>query len=84
MILDLKGKKVVVTGGKQSVEHAVAEAAAEEGADVVIWLRKWNDRRNEAKVLPITQLEIPSPRPNEASPHTSLWRQSMGRHKSYW
>jgi hypothetical protein len=32
------------------VERAIAEAVAEEGADVVIWLRKWNDGGNEAKV----------------------------------
>ena len=83
MTLDLKGKKVVVIGGKHSVEHAIAEAVANEGADVVIWLRKWNDDGNEAKVLPIAQLEIPSQRPNGASLHTSLWRQSMRRHKSY-
>jgi NAD(P)-dependent dehydrogenase (short-subunit alcohol dehydrogenase family) len=85
MILDLKGKKVVVIGGRKSVGGAIAEAVAREGADVVIWMRKWNDDDgNEAKVLPIAQLEIPSQRPNGASPHTSLWRQSMGRHKSYW
>ena len=40
MTLDLKGKKVVVIGGKHSVERAIAEAVANEGADVVIWLRK--------------------------------------------
>ena len=84
MTLDLKGKRVVVTGGKDPVERAIAEAVAQEGADVVIWLRKWYDDGDEAKVLPITKLEIPSPRPNGASPHTSLLRQSMGRHKSYW
>ena len=84
MMLDLKGKKVVVTGGKQSVDYAIAEAVAEAGADVVIWLRKWNDDANTPKVIPITQLEIPSQRPNGASSHASLWRQSMGRHKSYW
>jgi NAD(P)-dependent dehydrogenase (short-subunit alcohol dehydrogenase family) len=84
MTLDLKGKKVVVTGGKHPVERAIAEAAAEERADMVIWLRQWYDDGNEAKVLPIAQLEIPSERSNGASPHTSLWRQSMGRHKSYW
>lgn len=84
MTLDLKGKRVVVIGGKHSVERAITEAVANEGADVVIWLRKWNDDGDEAKVLPITELEIPSPRPNGASPHTSLWRQSMGRRKSYW
>jgi NAD(P)-dependent dehydrogenase (short-subunit alcohol dehydrogenase family) len=82
MVLDLKGKKVVVTGGKYSVGRAIAEAVAREGADVVIWLRKWNDKLNEAKVLPITQLEIPSQLPNRAAP-TSLWRQTMAR-KSYW
>ena len=84
MILDLKGKRVVVTSGKSTVERAIAEAVAQEGADMVIWLRKWDDDGNEAKVLPITQLEIPSQRPNGASPHTLLWRQSMERHKSYW
>ena len=84
MILDLKGKKVVVIGGRNSISGAIAQAVAREGADGVIWLRKWNDDGNEAKVLPITQLEIPSQRPNGASPHTSLWRESMGRHKSYW
>ena len=84
MTLDLEGKKVVVTSGKHSLERAIAEAGAQEGADVVIWLRKWNDDGIEAKLLPITQLEIPSQRPNGASPHASLWRQSMGRHKSYW
>ena len=84
MILDLKGKRVVVTGGEHSVERAIAEAVAQEGADVAIRLRKWNDDGNEAKVLPITQLEIPSQRPNGASLYTSLWRQSMSTHKSYW
>src|SRR6266576_2378201 len=78
MTLDLKEKKVVVIGGKHSVGRAIAEAVAREGADLVIWLRKWNDDGSEAKVLPIAQLEIPSQRPNGAYPHTSLWRQSMG------
>jgi len=83
MTLDLKGKKVFVTGGKHSVGRAIAEAVVREGADVVIWLRKWDDKVNEEKVLPITQLEVPS-QPNGTSPHVSLWRQSMGAHKSYW
>jgi NAD(P)-dependent dehydrogenase (short-subunit alcohol dehydrogenase family) len=84
MMLDLKDKKVVVIGGGNSIGGAIAEAVAQEEADVVIWLRKWNSDGNEAKVLPVTQLEIPSQRLNGASPHKSLWRESMGRHKSYW
>ena len=84
MTLDLKGKRVVVTGGKYPVERAIAEAVAQEGADVVIWLRKFDDDGNDAKVLPIAQLEIPPQPPNETSPHRSLWRQSMGGQKSYW
>jgi NAD(P)-dependent dehydrogenase (short-subunit alcohol dehydrogenase family) len=82
MILDLRGKKVVVLGGKQSVGHAIAEAVARKGADVVIWLRKRNDELNEAKVLPLTHLEIPAASPNGA-PQISLWRQTIAR-KSYW
>ena len=83
MILDFKGKKVVVTGGKQPIEDAIAEAVAEGGADVVIWLRKWHDNGNEARVLPMTQLEVPSQQPNGTSLHTSLWRETMA-HRSYW
>jgi NAD(P)-dependent dehydrogenase (short-subunit alcohol dehydrogenase family) len=83
MTLDLKGKKVVVTGGKHSIGRAIAEAVAREGADVVIWLRKWNDNGSEAKVLSTTQLKVPPQLPNGTSAVTSLWRQSMG-HKSYW
>ena len=82
MILDLRGKKVVVIGGKQSVGAAIFEAVAREGADVVVWLRKCIDEANEAKALPITQLEVPSQLPNGAAP-ISLWRQTMA-HKSYW
>jgi UDP-N-acetylmuramoylalanine-D-glutamate ligase len=83
MILDLKGKKVVVIGGRNSVGRAIAEAVAREGADVVIWLRKWNDDLNQAEVLPLMQLELPSTQPNGTSPHMSLWRQTVAR-KSYW
>ncbi|MEY2538466.1 MAG: hypothetical protein QOG67_2206 [Verrucomicrobiota bacterium] len=82
MVLDLKGKKVVLTGGKHSVGRAIAEAVAREGADVVIWLRKWNDELNDGEVLSMRQLEIPSQPPNGAAP-TSLWRQTMAL-KSYW
>ena len=82
MILDLKGKKVVVTGGKHSIGRAIAEAVAREGADIIIWLRKFSDELNEANLSRIAQLEIPPARSNGAAP-TSLWRQSMS-HKSYW
>jgi NAD(P)-dependent dehydrogenase (short-subunit alcohol dehydrogenase family) len=82
MVLDLRGKKVVVIGRKQSAGRAIAEAVAGQGADVVIWLRKCINEVTEAKVLPMTQLEVPSQLPNGAAP-TSLWRQTMGQ-KSYW
>jgi len=82
MVLDLRGKKVVVIGGKQSVGRAIAEAVAREGVDVVIWLRKYINEVNETNVSPITQVEVPSQLPNGAAP-TSLWRQTMG-HKPYW
>jgi len=82
MTLDLRGKKVVVIGGKHSIGRATAEAVAREGADAVIWLRQWNDEVNEAKVLPIVQLEVALQQTNGAAP-TSLWRQTMVQ-KSYW
>jgi NAD(P)-dependent dehydrogenase (short-subunit alcohol dehydrogenase family) len=83
MILDLKGKKVVVIGGTNSVGRAIAEAVAHKGADVVIWLREWNDDLSQAQVLPLTQLDLPSQQLNGTSPHMSLWRQTMAR-KTYW
>jgi len=78
MILDLKGKKVVVIGGRNAVAGAIDKAVARKGADVVIWLRKWNDDGNEAKVLPITQLEVPSQQPNGTSLHASLGARQWG------
>jgi NAD(P)-dependent dehydrogenase (short-subunit alcohol dehydrogenase family) len=83
MTLDLRGKRVVVTGGKHSIGRAIAEAVARAGADAVIWLRQWSDEVNEAKVLSITQLEVASQQANGAAPLTSLWRQTMAK-KSYW
>jgi NAD(P)-dependent dehydrogenase (short-subunit alcohol dehydrogenase family) len=80
--LDLRGKKVVVIGGKHSVGRAIVEAVAREGADAVIWLRQGNDEVNEAKVLSTVQLEVTSPQANGTAP-TSLWRQTVTR-KSYW
>lgn len=82
MILDLTGKKVVVIGGKNSVGHAIAEAVAREGADVLVWLREWNDDLNHAEILPVTQLVLPSKPLNGTPPSMSLWRQTMG--KTYW
>lgn len=75
MTLDLRGKKVIVIGGKQSIGRAIAEVVAGEGADVVIWLRQWNDETNEEKVIPIAQVEVAPQQANEAEP-TSLWRQT--------
>jgi NAD(P)-dependent dehydrogenase (short-subunit alcohol dehydrogenase family) len=54
MVLDLKGGKVVVTGGKQFVERAVAAAVAPEGADVLTPLRKCNDEVKRGRALRIT------------------------------
>jgi NAD(P)-dependent dehydrogenase (short-subunit alcohol dehydrogenase family) len=83
MTLDLREKKVVVISGKHFIRRAIAAAVAREGADAVIWLRQWNNEVNEAKVLPIAQLEVASQQANRAGP-TSLWRQSMATHRSYW
>ena len=82
MTLDLRGKKVVVINGKHSIGRAIAEAVAREGADVVIWLRQWNDEANEAEVIPIAQVEVASQQANGAGP-ISLWRQTTMQ-KSYW
>ena len=71
MTFDLRGKKVVVIGGKHSVGRAIVEAVAREGADAVIWLRQGNDEVNEAKVLSTVQLEVTSPQANGTAPSRS-------------
>ena len=65
MTLDLRGKKVVVIGGKQSIGRAIAEAVAREGADAVVWLRRWNEEASEAKVIPIAKWKSHRSRPME-------------------
>ena len=82
MTLDLRGKKVIVISGKQSIGRAIAEAVGREGADVVIWLRQWNDKASEAKLMPIAQVEVAAHQANGAAP-TSLWCQTAAQ-KSYW
>jgi hypothetical protein len=82
MVLDLKNKEMVVTGGKQFVEHAVAAAVTTEGADVLTRLRKCNDEVKEEKGSPVTQLKVPS-QPSNGTRATSLWRQTIVE-KSYW
>lgn len=77
MTLDLRGKRVIVIGGKESIGRAIAEVVAGEGADVVIWLRQWNDEANEEKVMPIAQVEVASQQTN-GTIATSLWRQTAG------
>ena len=80
MTLDLIGKKVIIINEKHSIGRAIAEAVAREGADVVIWLRKYDDELNKAKVLSIKN--VPAQQCNGATP-ISLWRQAMAL-KSYW
>jgi len=54
----------------------------------VIWIREWKGDVNELKQL-LPRMELRQPivsqqQANGTSPHISLWRQSMGAHKSYW
>jgi NAD(P)-dependent dehydrogenase (short-subunit alcohol dehydrogenase family) len=78
MTVDLRGKKVVVIGGKHSIGRAIAEAVTREGADAVIWLRQWNDEVNEAKVLSIVQVEVDHSRPMEQRQPRSGAKQRRG------
>jgi len=81
MTCELNGRKVVVTGGKLGLDRTIAEAVA----DVVIWIREWKGNLNELKqLLPRIEAQIVSERPDGKSSHTSLWRQSMATHRSYW
>jgi NAD(P)-dependent dehydrogenase (short-subunit alcohol dehydrogenase family) len=85
MILELGDRKVVVTGEQRELARTSAESVLLQGADVVIWIREWNGDVNELKqLLARIETQVASQRPNGTSPHSSLWRQSMGAHKSYW
>ena len=81
MTCELNGRKVIVSGGKLELDRTIAEAAA----DVVIWIREWKGSLNELKqLLPRIEAQIVSERPDGKSSQTSLWRQSMATHRSYW
>lgn len=81
MTSELNGRKVVVTGGKLEFDRTIAEAIA----DVVIWIRQWKGDVNELKrLLPKIEAQVSSQPPDGESAQTSLWRQSMATHRSYW
>ena len=81
MTLELNGRKVVVTDGKWDLDRTIAEAVA----DVVIRIREWKGDVNELKrLLPKIAAQVASQPPDGTSSQTSLWRQSMAIHRSYW
>ena len=85
MTLDLGGRKVVVTWEQRELARTSAESASLQGANVVIWIREWKGDVGELKqLLARIEAQVASQPPNGTSPHGSLWRQSMGAHKSYW
>ena len=85
MILELSGRKIVVTGEERELARTSAESASNEGAEVVIWVRDWTGDVDKLKQLlaRIEALVAPQP-PNGTSPHTSLWRETMRAQKCYW
>jgi NAD(P)-dependent dehydrogenase (short-subunit alcohol dehydrogenase family) len=85
MTLELGGRKVVVTGEQRELARTSAESVSLQGADVVIWIREWKGDVNELKrLLAKIETQVASQPTNRTSRHISLWRQSMGAHKSYW
>ena len=85
MTLELGDRKVVVTGEQRELARTSAESVLLQGADVVIWIREWKGDVGELKqLLAKIETQVASQPPNGTSPHSSLWRQSMGAHKSYW
>jgi NAD(P)-dependent dehydrogenase (short-subunit alcohol dehydrogenase family) len=85
MTLDLNGRQVVVTGERRELARTFGETVSHEGADVVIWIREWKGDVGELKqLLSKIETQVASQPPNGTSPRSSLWRQSMGAHKSYW
>ncbi len=85
MTLELGGRKVVVTGEQRELARTSAKSVSHQEADVVIWIREWKGDVNELKrLLAKIETQVASQPPNGTSPHISLWRQSMGAHKSYW
>jgi NAD(P)-dependent dehydrogenase (short-subunit alcohol dehydrogenase family) len=85
MTLKLGSRKVVVTGEERELARPNAESVSHEGADVVIWVREWKGDVNELKrLLAKIEIQVASQPLNGTSPHSSLWRQSMGANKSYW
>ena len=88
MTLELDGRKIVVVGGTHDLGRTIGEAVSNKGTSTVIWIREWKGDVNELKQL-LPKMKLPSAivsqqQANGTSPHISLWRQSVGAHKSYW
>jgi transcription antitermination factor NusA-like protein len=88
MTLELNGRKVVVIGGTHDLGRTIGEAVSNKRTNMVIWIREWKGDINELKqLLPRMELQsaiVSQQQANGTSRHISLWRQSMGTHKSYW
>jgi transcription antitermination factor NusA-like protein len=88
MTLELNGRKVVVIGGTHDLDRTIGEAVSSKRTNMVIWIREWKGDVNELKqLLPRMELRsaiVSQQQANGTSRHISLWRQSMGTHKSYW
>jgi len=78
MKLELKGQKVMVTGGLRDVGRTISEALAGGQVDVVIWIRNWDDQVNEDQPEAKVESLMASHKPNGTLPHPSLWRETMG------
>ena len=78
MKLELKGQKVMVTGGLRDVGRTISEALAGGEVDVVIWIRDWDDLVNEAQSVAKAELPTALHGPSGTLPHPSLWRETMG------
>ena len=85
MTLELNGRQVVVTGEQCELARTSADSVSLQGADVVIWIREWKGDVNELKrLLPKIEAQVASQPPDGKSAQTSLWRQSLATHRSYW
>jgi hypothetical protein len=51
MTFELARQKIVVIGGKEELDHIIAEAGADEEADLVIWIREWKGNVSKLKQL---------------------------------
>ena len=77
MTLELGTRKILLSAGLRDTCGTINEALAKGAVDAVIWIRDLHGAADEREALLKLGLRL-APAGVAATPHRSLWRETMG------